>query len=107
MPVWGRRISQYRIQKSGLTLTGLYENVHEGRIQLLGQNEMDYLDSLPALRQKEVLKGVAGKGVPCFIVTRGLKPPAALLELAEEEGIPVFAERRDFVRFHHSASSFP
>ncbi len=85
----GRRISQYRIQKSGLTLTGLYENVHEGRIQLLGQNEMDYLDSLPALRQKEVLKGVAGKGVPCFIVTRGLKPPAALLELAEEEGIPV------------------
>ncbi len=86
-----RRIKKYRIQKSGLTMTGLFENVHEERIQIVGQNEISYLKTLPHERQKEVLLGIAKKGAPCLIVTRGLEPTPAFLEVAEEIDLPVLS----------------
>ena len=86
-----RRITQYRIQKSGLTLTGLYQNIHDGRIQILGQNEISYLRSLPYERQKEVLRSVAEHNIPAFIVTRGLPAGRPLLEIGDEMDLPILS----------------
>lgn len=84
-----RRITQYRLQKTGLALTGLYHNVHAGRIQVLGNNELEYLATLPHERQVEALMGVARHDVPCYILTRGLEAPASLLEVSTALGLSV------------------
>lgn len=82
-------IANYRIQKSGLALTGLYNNIHSGRIQILGQNEIDFLRTLSFERQQEVLEGVAERDVPCFVITRGISIPPALSVLSEKTGISI------------------
>jgi HPr kinase/phosphorylase len=89
-----RRITNYRIQKSGLTLTGLFDNVHSGRIQILGNNEIKYLATLVPDQQKIMLEGVAKREVPCFIITRGLEAPDSLIDVCERLDVPLL---RSFV----------
>lgn len=83
------RITKYRIQKSGLTLTGLYHNIHEGRIQIFGQNENDFFRTLDKDRQKIVIEGIIKQDVPCFIITRGIEAPESMIEVANEHSITV------------------
>ena len=85
----GRRITRYRIQKSGLVLTGLFENVHKQRIQILGQNELSYLASIPEETQYEVLTKLVQQDIPCLIVTRGLPALPSILAVSQENDIPV------------------
>ncbi len=89
-----RRISTYRIQKPGLSLTGLLEALHPGRIQLLGRTEISFLKrEKPAARAK-IIKSLCRKGVPCLILTKKLKPPRELLEVAEQRRIPLLQTPR-------------
>jgi len=84
------RITKYRIQKSGLVLTGLYHNIHHGRIQIFGQNEFDFFSTLDKARQKVVIEGIISQNIPCFVFSRNIIPPDTVIEVANKHSIPVF-----------------
>jgi HPr kinase/phosphorylase len=78
-----------RIQKLGLALAGFTHYVHEGRVQVVGQSELQYLGQLtPAERREAIGRLELGK-ISCVLVTKGLMPPAEFLEAAEASALPL------------------
>jgi len=83
-----RIVSSSRIQKPGLALTGFVEHLHPERVQVFGNTEVSYLGTLPEAQQRANL-GVlfAQADLACVVVTKGLTPPAALVEACEQAGL--------------------
>ncbi|HLC17766.1 MAG TPA: HPr(Ser) kinase/phosphatase [Thermodesulfobacteriota bacterium] len=82
-------LSTPRIQKPGLLLTGLLEEVHADRLQIFGAAELGYLKGL-ALDERKRALAVVSKPLPAIIVTRGLEPPDFLKTFCDERAIPLF-----------------
>jgi len=84
----GRTIAVPRIQKPGLALTGWPEQLHSGRVLVIGGTEIDYLASTAAARTVGIETMLASDPA-CVIVCRSLAPPAELTVAAEARGVPV------------------
>src|SRR5438093_9172000 len=87
-------ISAPQIQKPGLALAGFFEYLHPGRVQILGRSEVEFLGGLTEERRRQVIVQLASSGPACFVVTRSLPAPDALLEEAERRGIPLLGTDR-------------
>nr|WP_281415501.1 HPr(Ser) kinase/phosphatase [Pelotalea chapellei] len=85
------RIFSSRIQKPGLALAGYTEHLHPDRIQVLGNTEISYLNQIDDRLALECVKNLCSFPVSCFIITKGLVPPAFFLETAEAAGIPTLS----------------
>ncbi len=85
-----RELSTSRIQKPGLLLTGLLEELHSDRAQIFGAAEIGYLTSLSEFELVGTLELLEKPKIPVIIVTRGLKPPGFLLKLCDEKDVPLF-----------------
>src|SRR5574337_1885380 len=85
----GKEITTSRIQKPGLLLTGLLEELHSDRLQIFGAAEIGYLNSLPDEELTASLGVLERSGVPAIIVTRELDPPDFLLALCKGKSIPL------------------
>ncbi|MDP2682839.1 MAG: HPr(Ser) kinase/phosphatase [Deltaproteobacteria bacterium] len=83
------KVTTSRIQKPGLLLTGLKEQLHPERIQIFGKAEIEYLNGLTSDRLKETLKRLKKAATPCFIITKKQNLPVFLFRLAEEKNIPL------------------
>jgi HPr kinase/phosphorylase len=84
-----RRITVARIQKLGLALAGFSRSIHPGRLQIVGQTEIWYLDQLEPERRSEAIRRLAVDDISCALVTKGLVPPPEFLAVAEASGMPV------------------
>ncbi len=69
-----RTILRPRVQKPGLAFAGYYEYIKPWRVQIIGESETKYLQSLPARLREKRVRDVAGLDVSCFIVTKGITP---------------------------------
>ena len=79
-----------RIQKPGLAIAGLVEAIQPGRVQVLGNTELMYLNSLAENHQRAALEGLFRAYVPCIVVTAGLMPPDVLVSLAKARNVSIF-----------------
>jgi len=95
----GHQVTSSRIQKPGLALTGYTEHLHPDRIQVLGNTEISYLSQLEPQVAQAHAQALCAFPISCFIVTKGLTPPAAFLAVTESAGIPVLGTR-------HQSSTF-
>jgi HPr kinase/phosphorylase len=84
-----RAVAVPRIQQPGLALAGFLPQLHADRVQVLGNSEMAYLDSLDATRAEAALRAVCAAPVACIVVTNGARTPPALARVADESGVPV------------------
>lgn len=84
-----RRITHPRIQKSGLPLVGHLHGFVPSRIQVLGETELSYVESLDLPRQTEAARHLFGQLPSCVVVTRGVAPPMPFLEEADRVGTPL------------------
>jgi HPr kinase/phosphorylase len=84
-----KTITAQRIQKPGLALAGFMEIVHSGRVQVLGQSEIEFLDKTPDERRRTVIEQLCEHEIACFVVSKGLDPPPELREACERGGIPL------------------
>jgi HPr kinase/phosphorylase len=84
-----RKVHASRVQHPGLALTGFTDYIRYGRVQILGGSEISYLRQLPAARRAAILGQLCRCRVSCFVVMKGLAPPAELLRAAERHGVPV------------------
>lgn len=80
-----------RVQKPGLAFAGYYAYIKPGRVQIVGESEIAYMDQL----EPEVVQGhldeITRRPIPVFVVTKGLRPPAEMLRLCREREIPVLS----------------
>lgn len=83
------RVSSSRIQKPGLALAGYTEHLHPDRIQVLGNTEISYLEQIEPQIARETVGALCSFPISCFIITKGLRPPPVLFEMAIRAGIPL------------------
>jgi HPr kinase/phosphorylase len=78
-----------RIQKLGLALAGFTHYVHEGRVQIVGQSELQFLGQLDAAERADAVARLELEKISCILVTKGLTPPAELFDAAERASLPL------------------
>jgi HPr kinase/phosphorylase len=95
----GRSIDHPRIQKSGLSLVGHVRGVVPSRIQVLGETELSYAETLSVEAQQHAAECLFSLSLACVLVTRGIDPPRPFSDEAERTGTPlvVCAERSSAV----------
>lgn len=82
-----KKISSSRIQKPGLALTGFTEHLHPERVQVFGNTEISYLETLSEERQREVLTNLLYQELACIVVTKNLDIPQPLLDACNKAGV--------------------
>jgi HPr kinase/phosphorylase len=86
-----RELTTPRIQKLGLALAGFTHYLHSGRLQIVGQTEISYLDELNPERRSEVIRNLLLERISCVLITKGLQPPPELIAEAEEFSLPLLS----------------
>jgi HPr kinase/phosphorylase len=86
----GRPIRHPRVQKSGLALAGHFYGVVPTRVQVLGETELSYLDTLTGEARGLAARGFFSLGLSCVVVTRRDEAPRAIVQSAEATGTPLF-----------------
>jgi HPr kinase/phosphorylase len=84
-----RAIQSPTISSPGLVLAGFTDRFPTGRLQVLGETEIRFLDSLSDDARRHSLQVFFSLGMPAVVVTKGLEVPAVLKELAQQNGIPL------------------
>jgi HPr kinase/phosphorylase len=96
-----RTIEVPRVQQPGLALAGYLPQLHPDRMQVLGNSEVGFLETLDPLVARERIQQIAGSGVACFVVTNGTAAPAELAAAAGSQDVPVLLSgirTADFIR---------
>ena len=99
-----RRIKEPTINRPGLALSGFYSYFADKRIQILGSAELSYLKSLTASEVRTRCRKLFEQAIPCVVVSRGMKPPPALLEEAEAAKVAVFKTPMVTMKFINAAT---
>jgi HPr kinase/phosphorylase len=92
------------LNRPGLALTGYFDRFAPDRIQILGDSEISYMQSLEEKQLFERLKELLVFDLPCIIITKGLSAPRPLKFLADEYQIPVFVSHLSTNRFYNELS---
>src|SRR5437763_10135669 len=85
------RITNPRVQKPGLAFAGYYAYIKPGRVQIIGESETAYLQTLSPGKRGERFDRITRLPVPVFILTKGIEPMHDLLELLRERHIPLLS----------------
>jgi HPr kinase/phosphorylase len=86
-----RRITSPHIQKTGLALAGFDAYLSAGRILILGESEIRYLESLEPAARRDALGRAFRHGVPAVMITGGFDAPRELVDEAERSGVPLLS----------------
>ena len=78
------------VSRPGLPLAGFFDDFESGRIQMIGNMEHSYLDSLGSAGRYESIDKFMAHEVVAVVVTRGLEIFPELKELAEKHSTPLF-----------------
>jgi len=84
-----RSITSPHIQKTGLALTGFDAYLKPSRIQVFGESEVRYLESLGSETRLYTVARVFSHDIPCVLITGGWPPPVELLAASERDRVPV------------------
>jgi HPr kinase/phosphorylase len=78
-----RKIRRPEVSSPGLALAGFTERFADGRVQVLGETEVTYLNSLDDLSRRRAMDTLLAFDVPCLIGTKDQELPDAVIEVAE------------------------
>jgi HPr kinase/phosphorylase len=88
-----RRITNPHPQKTGLALSGFDQYLREGRVLVLGESEVRFLESLSPDARTAIARRVFGHAIPCVVITAGLGPPAEFCAEADAASLPLMRAR--------------
>src|SRR5690349_9342923 len=88
-----RRISNPHPQKTGLALSGFDQYLREGRVLVLGESEVRFLESLSPDARTGIARRVFGHSIPCLVITAGFHPPQELCDEADLSNLPLMRAR--------------
>ncbi len=84
-----REVTDSDVSSPGIALSGFTQRFAEGRMQVFGETEISYLESLADEEVRERVGGVFRFDIPAAFVTKGLTVSEGFLDVATEHGIPV------------------
>ena len=84
-----RYITTSEVNRPGLELSGFFEHYTPDRVQVIGNVEHAYLQSLTDAEKEERYREFLGSGIPCVICCRNFEPESKLLQTAANYGVPV------------------
>ena len=88
-----RRITIPHTQKTGLALTGFDAYLRGGRVLVLGESEVRYLEGLSSADRTKVLRRVMDHELPCLLLTDGFSAPPEMAIEADRARIPLLRTR--------------
>lgn len=89
------------VHRPAFALTGFMANYLHERIQIIGETEWLYIRSLDTVQTDEAVRRLFSKPLCCIIITKGLEPPAVLVEQARASGVPLLRTRMQTTEFIH------
>src|SRR3954464_11034908 len=89
----GRSTHNPHAQKSGLALSGFDQYLREGRVLVLGESEIRFLESLAPADRVDVVRRVFAHDIPCLVVTAGFDPPPEIPVEADRANLPLLRSR--------------
>lgn len=101
---FAREIREPTINRPGLALSGFYTYFAYRRIQVLGNSERSYLNSLNFEDAKSRMRDLCIRDIPCIVVSRGKNLHQALLDIAESLGITIFQTSMISMKFINAAT---
>jgi HPr kinase/phosphorylase len=85
-----RLVTNPRLQKPGLALAGHLAYLREGRVQVIGSSEGEYLDTLAPDLQRERIAALVATGPPLVVIAKAANETAALFTAAcDSAGVPL------------------
>jgi len=94
-----RYIDHPRMQKPSLAFAGFLEHLSDYRLQVIGQTELHYLATQPHDQQEQVVNAVFDLKLAGVVVTRGIEPPAIILDAASRTDTPLFVSELESSTF--------
>lgn len=101
-----RYITEADLHRPGLALAGYVKLFTFQRIQVIGNTETRYLNSLSKKEQKEAFANLTQFSIPVLFLTHNNKLPDYLFEMAEKAGIPVYGTSLETTQFMHLIRDF-
>jgi HPr kinase/phosphorylase len=77
------------ISSPGLVLTGYTERFPADRMQVLGETEISFLESLDLDRRRNAVESFLAFDMPVVFITKGQEAPEPLVEVGNAMGIPI------------------
>ncbi|GAC41187.1 HPr(Ser) kinase/phosphatase [Paenibacillus popilliae] len=84
-----RLITVDDLHRPGLEMAGYFEYHPKERVQLLGKTELAFFETLTPKEKRDRMYHFCSKEMPCIIVTRGLDVPEEIIDVCQEEDVPL------------------
>ena len=84
-------VTHPRVQKPGLAFAGYYAYIKPGRVQIVGESELEYLKTVEAGERRERLRRIAALPIPVDVITKGLSPGKEFLDEFRVRQVPVLS----------------
>jgi HPr kinase/phosphorylase len=101
-----RPISSNDMHRPGLALAGFVELFTFDRIQLLGNTEIRFLNTLSRSRRQQAIEKLLAYEIPCFIVTAGNAVPPELVQIATRRYTCVFSSPIPTNNLQHNLTTY-
>ena len=85
-----RFITQQNLHRPGLALAGFVKLFSYDRVQVFGNTEISYLNSLTIDKRTEIFNTIFEFEIPCIVLANSVIPYPELLEIANKNQIPIF-----------------
>ncbi|MDR3264284.1 MAG: HPr(Ser) kinase/phosphatase [Clostridiales bacterium] len=83
-------VTSVNISRPGLLLADNDDYFVAERIQMLGNAELHYLESLEQEKKERAIARLLEKDIPCLVLSGDLEPPKEIVEYAKKFNRPVF-----------------
>ncbi len=103
---FSRLIKDPNLHRPGLPLAGFLELFSYNRVQVFGNTEIRYLQSLSAEERKTSLERIFQFDIPCLIITNDNAPTDEMVELANKYQIPIFGSAYSSTKLIYFISDF-
>jgi HPr kinase/phosphorylase len=101
-----REIRQKDLHRPGLALAGFIDLFTFDRVQVLGNTEIRYLNSLTPEAQRESLERIFRFDIPCIIVSNSNPIPGDLPRCADNAGVSIFYSPLTTTELTHLLSDY-
>ena len=90
IPTEGIEVSVKDINRPAMQLAGYMKHFPEGRVQIIGLVEGNYIEEMEETKKREAIDRWMALEFPCVVYCRGIMPEPVVLELARAHQKPVY-----------------
>ena len=94
------------VSRPGLVLAGFVGRFAYDRTLIFGETEISYMESLSKERLELYLEKMISFDIPCMIVSKGMRPPKIMIEIANRRGQPILGTKAGTQDFHRKLAAY-